>query len=76
LSPHQQSAGRADQIEHAEGGTKRDWFAPIVADAGFGGPLNAFEITKALIEAGAAGRAFRGSARVGKEANESVIALY
>ena len=33
---------RADQIEHAEGGAKRDWFAPIVADAeaGFGGPLN------------------------------------
>jgi len=48
---------RADQIEHAEGGAKRDWFAPIVADAeaGFGGPLNCFEITKAFIEAGAAG---------------------
>lgn len=48
---------RADQIEHAEGGTKRDWFAPIVADAeaGFGGPLNSFEIMKAFIEAGAAG---------------------
>ena len=48
---------RADQIEHAEGGAKRDWFAPIVADAeaGFGGPLNAFEIMKAYIEAGAAG---------------------
>lgn len=48
---------RADQIEHSEGGAKRDWFAPIVADAeaGFGGPLNAFEITKAFIEAGAAG---------------------
>jgi isocitrate lyase len=48
---------RADQIEHAEGGAKRDWFAPIVADAeaGFGGPLNAFEIMKAFIEAGAAG---------------------
>ncbi len=48
---------RADQIEHAEGGTTRDWFAPIVADAeaGFGGPLNAFEIMKAFIEAGAAG---------------------
>ncbi len=47
---------RADQIEHSEGGAKRDWFAPIVADAeaGFGGPLNAFEITKAFIEAGAA----------------------
>jgi isocitrate lyase len=48
---------RADQIEHSEGGAKRDWFAPILADAeaGFGGPLNAFEIMKAFIEAGAAG---------------------
>src|SRR5580692_3790579 len=48
---------RADQIEHAEGGAKIDWFVPIVADAeaGFGGPLNAFEIMKAYIEAGAAG---------------------
>ncbi|MEO3433778.1 isocitrate lyase [Inquilinus sp. CAU 1745] len=48
---------RADQIEHAEGGAKRNWFAPIVADAeaGFGGPLNAFELMKAMIEAGAAG---------------------
>lgn len=47
---------RADQIEHAEGGAERDWFAPIVADgeAGFGGPLNAFELMKAYIEAGAA----------------------
>jgi isocitrate lyase len=48
---------RADQIEHMEGGAKRDWFAPIIADAeaGFGGPLNCFEIMKAYIEAGAAG---------------------
>ena len=48
---------RADQIEHLEGGAKRDWFAPIVADAeaGFGGPLNCFEIMKAYIEAGASG---------------------
>jgi isocitrate lyase len=48
---------RADQIEHLEGGAKRDWFAPIVADAeaGFGGPLNCFEIMKSYIEAGAAG---------------------
>jgi isocitrate lyase len=47
---------RADQIEHAEGGAERDWFVPIVADAeaGFGGPLNAFEIMRAYIEAGAA----------------------
>jgi isocitrate lyase len=48
---------RADQIEHLEAGAKRDWFAPIVADAeaGFGGPLNCFEIMKAYIEAGVAG---------------------
>ncbi len=47
---------RADQIEQGEGGVSRDWFVPIVADAeaGFGGPLNAFEIMKAYIEAGAA----------------------
>src|SRR5882757_11393175 len=37
---------RADQIEHSEGGAKIDWFVPVVADAeaGFGGPLNSFEI--------------------------------
>src|SRR5262249_28793414 len=49
---------RADQIEHAEGKKSvDDWFVPIVADAeaGFGGPLNTFEIMKAYIEAGAAG---------------------
>jgi len=48
---------RADQVEHSEGGAKRDWFAPIVADAeaGFGGPLNCFEIMKAYIEAGVGG---------------------
>ena len=48
---------RADQIEAAEGKNGTYWLAPIVADAeaGFGGPLNAFELMKALIEAGAAG---------------------
>ena len=49
---------RADQIEWAEQGrVERNWLAPIVADAeaGFGGPLNAFELMKAMIEAGAAG---------------------
>jgi isocitrate lyase len=48
---------RADQIDHAEGRHEIDWFAPIVADAeaGFGGVLNAFELMKAMIEAGAAG---------------------
>ncbi|HET9477903.1 MAG TPA: isocitrate lyase [Pyrinomonadaceae bacterium] len=47
---------RADQIDHAEGRNGIDWFVPIVADAeaGFGGNLNAFELTKAMIEAGAA----------------------
>jgi len=47
---------RADQVEVAEGGAQRDWFVPIVADAeaGFGGPLNCFEIMKAYIEAGVA----------------------
>jgi isocitrate lyase len=48
---------RADQIAWAEGETGTYWLAPIVADAeaGFGGPLNAFELMKAMIEAGAAG---------------------
>ena len=48
---------RADQIEHGEGQNGTYWLAPIVADAeaGFGGPLNAFELMKAIIEAGAAG---------------------
>jgi isocitrate lyase len=47
---------RADQIAHAEGHAPADWMLPIVADAeaGFGGVLNAFELTKSLIEAGAA----------------------
>jgi isocitrate/methylisocitrate lyase len=48
---------RADQIEWAEGESHGNWFAPIVADAeaGFGGSLNAFELMKGLVEAGAAG---------------------
>jgi isocitrate lyase len=48
---------RADQIDSAEGKNGTYWLAPIVADAeaGFGGPLNGFEIMKAFIEAGAAG---------------------
>ena len=47
---------RADQISNADGRTGPYWLAPIVADAeaGFGGPLNAFELMKAMIEAGAA----------------------
>jgi isocitrate lyase len=52
-----QALQRADQIYHAEGNDEIDWFAPIIADgeAGFGGPLNVFEMMKAMIEAGAAG---------------------
>ncbi len=52
-----QALQRADQIHHSEGKNDIDWFAPIIADAeaGFGGPLNVFELTKAMIEAGAAG---------------------
>lgn len=52
-----QTLQRADQIHWGEGKTDIDWFAPIVADAeaGFGGNLNAFELMKAMIEAGAAG---------------------
>jgi isocitrate lyase len=51
------SLRRADQIDHAEGRHDRNWLAPMIADAeaGFGGPLNAFELMKAMIEAGAAG---------------------
>ncbi len=47
---------RADQIHHAEGKNGINWFAPLIADAeaGFGGTLNAFELMKAMIEAGAA----------------------
>lgn len=47
---------RADQIEHLANSTHTDWFVPIIADAeaGFGGPLNVFEVTKALVQAGAA----------------------
>jgi len=51
-----QALTRADQIHHAEGKNSLYWFAPMVADAeaGFGGNLNAFELMKAMIEAGAA----------------------
>src|SRR5439155_5372427 len=51
---------RADQIDAVEGKRDAYWYAPIVADAeaGFGGPLHAFELMKALIEAGAAGAHF------------------
>jgi isocitrate lyase len=51
-----QALQRADQIDHSEGKNDTHWFAPIVADAeaGFGGCLNAFELMKMMIEAGAA----------------------
>jgi isocitrate lyase len=48
---------RADQIDAADSNDKRDWYVPILADAeaGFGGPVHAFELMKSMIEAGAAG---------------------
>ncbi|HEX9986733.1 MAG TPA: isocitrate lyase [Thermoanaerobaculia bacterium] len=51
-----QALQRADQIDHMEGKNDTYWFAPIIADAeaGFGGNLNAFELMKSMIEAGAA----------------------
>jgi isocitrate lyase len=51
-----QALQRADQIDHVEGRSGTHWFAPIIADAeaGFGGALNAFELMKMMIEAGAA----------------------
>jgi isocitrate lyase len=60
---------RADQIQWSEGKNDIDYFAPIVADAeaGFGGVLNAFELMKSMIEAGAAGRPLRGPAGLGEE---------
>jgi isocitrate lyase len=52
-----QALQRADQIDHVDGKSDKHWYAPIVADAeaGFGGPLNVFELMKGMIEAGAAG---------------------
>ena len=52
-----QALQRTDQVESAEGNFSRDWMVPIIADAeaGFGGPLNAYELMKSMIEAGAAG---------------------
>src|SRR5580698_10124790 len=51
-----QALTRADQVDHPEGENGVHWFAPLIADAeaGFGGNLNAFELMKAMIEAGAA----------------------
>lgn len=52
-----QALQRADQVESVEGNVTRDWMVPIVADAeaGFGGPLNVYELMKGMIEAGASG---------------------
>jgi isocitrate lyase len=52
-----QALTRADQIDHSEGKHDVHWFAPIMADAeaGFGGPLNAYELMKHMIESGASG---------------------
>ncbi len=60
---------RADQIQHMEGKTDVYYFAPIVADAeaGFGGPLNTFELIKSMIEAGAGGDPPRGPALLAEE---------
>lgn len=51
---------RADQVNHLDGNDDIDWMAPVVADAesGFGGNLNAFELTRAMIDAGVAGLHF------------------
>ena len=60
---------RADEIHQAEGKNGINWFAPIVADgeSGFGGPLNAFELMKAMIEAGAAAVHFEDQASTVKK---------
>ncbi len=52
----QKALTRADQVERSEGKTTRDWYVPVLADAeaGFGGPLHAFELMKQMIEAGVA----------------------
>src|SRR6202162_5315047 len=54
---------RTDQIHHMDGKSQVDWLAPIIADAeaGFGGNLNAFQLTKSLIRAGAARAPFVGA---------------
>src|SRR5260221_10021688 len=66
----QNALRRADEISHLKGDHRIDWYAPLVADAeaGFGGVLNAFELMKMMIEAGAPGGPLRGrpsSARKG-----------
>lgn len=64
---------RADQIDHAEARHATYWFAPVVADAeaGFGGPLHAFELMKAMIESGAAAVHFEDSAPAAKKPGQA-----
>src|SRR3989442_10853185 len=63
---------RADEIHHLKGDHAIYWFAPLVADAeaGFGGPLHAFEIMKNMIAEGAAGGAFRGQPPSGEKGGD------
>src|SRR5256884_9791669 len=60
---------RADEIAHLKDDQSTYWFAPLVADAeaGFGGPLHAFEIMKNMIDAGAAGGPLPGQPRPGEK---------
>src|SRR5256885_10456093 len=64
-----QALQRADQIDYSEGKHDTHWFAPIMADAeaGFGGCLNVFELTKAMIEAGGGGGGFEEQTPGGKK---------
>jgi len=73
-----QALQRADQIQCAEGRGDTYWFAPIVADAeaGFGGPLNVFEMMKAMIEAGAAGVHFEDQLASEKKSDEFFATLF
>ncbi len=68
-----QALQRADQIQTVEGKGDTHWFAPIVADmeAGFGGVLNVFELTKAMIEAGRPVSTLRISCRRRRSADTS-----
>src|SRR2546422_5704746 len=60
---------RADEIAHMKGDATTYWFAPLVADAeaGFGGPLHAFEVMKNMIAEGAAGGHFEDQLASGKK---------
>ena len=66
---------RCEQIDSVNGDNSKDWMAPIIADAeaGFGGNLNAFELMKAMIEAGAAAVHFEDQLSSAKNAGTSVV---